>query len=54
MSRTIKSKAKLGLSIEHSDAGQYQLVVDGEITYTTKVLAAVELEYDELVHERTR
>lgn len=52
MSRTIKAKPKIRLSIEE-EGGQYLLVHAGTVVHSTRVLAAAEVKYDELLEQLT-
>ncbi|GIJ50690.1 hypothetical protein Val02_75760 [Virgisporangium aliadipatigenens] len=49
---TLRVKPKVGLSLIEED-GQYHVVHDGAIVCTTRVLAAAEVEYDELLARLT-
>jgi hypothetical protein len=58
MGEVIKSKPKLGLSIEIGTSeipndGRYHVLVEGVVVYSTKVLAAAEAEFDDLVLQKT-
>lgn len=52
MRKTVRSKPKVSLSLEEED-GQYCVVHAGDVVYSTRVLAAAEVEYDELMEKLT-
>ena len=53
MTQVIMEKPRYGLTLELNDAGKYRVIVDGEVAFESKVLAAAELEFDEFVEERS-
>ena len=53
MGTLITNKPKYGLALERTDDGRYQVIVDGQVVFASKVLVAAEVEFDELVAERS-
>ncbi|MGH8894161.1 MAG: hypothetical protein ACRDWY_12800 [Actinomycetes bacterium] len=53
-----REKPKFGLSLQRGtpdvpDDARYHLLVDGEIVYSTSVLASAEIEYEEVLAARS-
>ena len=53
MGRVLKEKPRYGLVLEQADDGTYRLLIDGEVTFSSKVSSAVEIEFDEAFTERS-
>ena len=53
MPRIIGAKPRYGLLLELGDDGIYRVMADGETRFESKVLAAAQIEYDEVVTEMT-
>jgi hypothetical protein len=53
MPQVITAKHKYGLVLELDDAGKYRVIVDGEVAFESKVLAAAQVEFDDFIAERS-
>lgn len=53
MSELISEKVRYGVRLERGDDGAYRVLVDGELTFQSKVRSAAEIEFDEVVAVRS-
>jgi hypothetical protein len=54
MNQIVKAKPRHGVVLELDGDGIYHVAVDGEVTYSSRVLAAAEIAYEDALEPRTR
>jgi len=53
-SQTVKGRPRYGVVLELDRDGTYHVLVDGEVTFSSRVLAAAEIAYDDALEPRSR
>lgn len=53
VAEVIREKTRYGVRLEKREDGAYEVLVDGEVTFQSKVLAAAQVEFDEVIETRS-